>query len=118
MRAPTRCARVRRVRRTVLVVDDHAGFREMARALAVSGGLEVVAEAADGATALTLCQEHHPDLVLLDIGLPDLDGFDVRAGCSRSSTRRSSCSRPPGTPRRMARDFSSPSPSPSSPRMS
>ena len=62
----------------MLVVDDHAGFREMARALAVSGGLEVVAEAADGATALTLCQEHHPDLVLLDIGLPDLDGFDVR----------------------------------------
>ena len=62
----------------MLVVDDHAGFREMARALAVSGGLEVVAEAADGATALTLCEEHHPDLVLLDIGLPDLDGFDVR----------------------------------------
>ena len=62
----------------MLVVDDHAGFREMARALAVSGGLEVVAEAADGATALTLCQEHRPDLVLLDIGLPDLDGFDVR----------------------------------------
>ncbi len=62
----------------MLVVDDHAGFREMARALAVSGGLEVVAEAADGATALTLCQQHHPDLVLLDIGLPDLDGFDVR----------------------------------------
>ena len=37
-----------------------------------------VAEAADGATALTLCDAHHPDLVLLDIGLPDLDGFDVR----------------------------------------
>jgi DNA-binding NarL/FixJ family response regulator len=61
----------------VLVVDDHAGFREMARALAVSGGPEVVAEAADGATALTLCRQHHPDLVLLDIGLPDLDGFAV-----------------------------------------
>jgi CheY-like chemotaxis protein len=62
----------------VLVVDDHAGFREMARALAVSGGLDVVAEAGDGATALTLCRQHRPDLVLLDIGLPDLDGFDVR----------------------------------------
>jgi CheY-like chemotaxis protein len=61
----------------VLVVDDHAGFREMARALAVSGGLDVVAEAADGATALALCEAHHPDLVLLDIGLPDLDGFEV-----------------------------------------
>ena len=62
----------------MLVVDDHAGFREMARALAVSGGLEVVAEAADGESALILFERHHPDLVLLDIGLPDIDGFDVR----------------------------------------
>jgi len=62
----------------VLVIDDHAGFRAMARALAVSGGLDVVAEAGDGATALALCEDHRPNLVLLDIQLPDIDGFEVR----------------------------------------
>ena len=62
----------------MLVVDDHAGFRAMARALAVTGGLDVVAEAADGASALALYDDHHPDLVLLDVHLPDIDGFDVR----------------------------------------
>jgi two-component system nitrate/nitrite response regulator NarL len=65
------------VRRTVLIVDDHAGFRSMARALLESGGFDVVGEAADGATALAEAANLQPDLVLLDIQLPDLDGFAV-----------------------------------------
>jgi DNA-binding NarL/FixJ family response regulator len=66
-----------RVRNTVLIVDDHAGFRERARALLESEGFEVVAEAADGIGALTRAAEADPDVVLLDVQLPDLDGFEV-----------------------------------------
>ena len=63
----------------ILLADDQALIRSGIRSLLeAEDDIEVVAEAADGATALTLCQQHHPDLVLLDIGLPDLDGFDVR----------------------------------------
>jgi CheY-like chemotaxis protein len=61
----------------VLVVDDHVGFREVARALLQSEGLLVVAEAADGAEALAAAASHAPDLVLLDVHLPDIDGFEV-----------------------------------------
>ena len=66
------------VARTVLVVDDHAGFRAVARALLEAAGIEVVGEAADGAEAISLCASRDPDLVLLDIQLPDIDGFEVR----------------------------------------
>jgi DNA-binding NarL/FixJ family response regulator len=66
-----------RVRHTVLIVDDHAGFRERARALLESEGFEVVAEAADGTGALARAAEAGPDVVLLDVQLPDLDGFEV-----------------------------------------
>jgi CheY-like chemotaxis protein len=62
---------------TVLIVDDHADFRAFARALLVAGGFEVVGEAADGAAALSKARALKPDLVLLDIQLPDIDGFDV-----------------------------------------
>jgi DNA-binding NarL/FixJ family response regulator len=65
------------VRRTVLIVDDHAGFRSMARALLESGGFEVVGEAGDGTSALASAAALRPELVLLDIQLPDLDGFAV-----------------------------------------
>ncbi len=68
--------RLRSTRR-VLVVDDHPSFRSCARALLAAEGFEVVGEAADGATALALADELAPELVLLDIRLPDIDGFEV-----------------------------------------
>src|SRR5690349_10966372 len=63
--------------RTVLIVDDHPSFRGTARVLLESEGFEVVAEAADGTEALALVRELHPEVVLLDIQLPDMDGFEV-----------------------------------------
>ena len=62
---------------TVLIVDDHAGFRTQARALLEADGFAVVGEAHDGASGLAAARSLHPDLVLLDIGLPDIEGFDV-----------------------------------------
>ena len=63
--------------RSVLIVDDHDGFRAFARALLESEGFEIVGEAGDGASALQAVEELGPDLVLLDVQLPDLDGFEV-----------------------------------------
>jgi DNA-binding NarL/FixJ family response regulator len=62
---------------TVLIVDDHASFRRSARALLELDGFDVIGEAADGASALELAERLRPDLVLLDIALPDTSGFDV-----------------------------------------
>jgi DNA-binding NarL/FixJ family response regulator len=67
----------RRPARRVLVVDDHPSFRRSASALLAAEGYEVVAEAVDGASAVALAKEVEPDLVVLDIQLPDLDGFAV-----------------------------------------
>ena len=63
--------------RTVLIVDDHPSFRASARCVLESEGFEVVGEAADGASALTECCRLRPEVVLLDVQLPDTDGFDV-----------------------------------------
>jgi DNA-binding NarL/FixJ family response regulator len=63
--------------RTVLIVDDHAGFRTQARALLERAGYEVVGEADDGRSGLEAVGRLRPDLVLLDVQLPDLMGFDV-----------------------------------------
>jgi DNA-binding NarL/FixJ family response regulator len=65
------------VERTVLIVDDHPGFRSAARALLEADGFEVVGEAADGESGLAAAARLRPGLVLLDIQLPDLDGFAV-----------------------------------------
>ena len=65
------------MRRTVLIVDDHAGFRAGARALLTADGYEVVGEAADGEAALEAVRRLGPEIVLLDIQLPGLDGFAV-----------------------------------------
>ena len=62
---------------TLLIVDDHAGFRAFARALLEAEGLDVVGEAGDGPWALAQAARLHPDLVLLDVMLPELDGFEV-----------------------------------------
>ena len=63
----------------VLIVDDHAPFRSIARHVLTADGFLVVGEAADGAEAIRACIELHPDLVLLDVQLPDIDGFAVAA---------------------------------------
>jgi DNA-binding NarL/FixJ family response regulator len=63
--------------RTVLIVDDHAGFRSLARRLLVAAGFEVVGEAEDGASAVESAQRLRPAIVLLDVQLPDCDGFEV-----------------------------------------
>jgi DNA-binding NarL/FixJ family response regulator len=63
--------------RTVLIVDDHAGFRTAARALLEAEDFHVVGEAEDGAGAVAAATELRPEIVLLDIQLPDLDGFAV-----------------------------------------
>jgi len=65
--------------RTALVVDDHAAFRAAARRMLERAGYAVVAEASSGQEALHAAAAHRPDLVLLDVGLPDLDGFAVAA---------------------------------------
>jgi DNA-binding NarL/FixJ family response regulator len=66
-----------RVRPTVLIVDDHAEFRASARALLEAEGFDVVGEAATGDEAVVEVERVRPDVVLLDIVLPDHDGFVV-----------------------------------------
>ena len=61
----------------MLIVDDHAGFRESARALLEAEGFSVLGGAADAAAAITEVARLRPDVVLLDVQLPGLDGFAV-----------------------------------------
>ena len=70
-------ATIEGVRLTVLIVDDHDGFRESARALLEAEGFAVVGDAPDGAGALAAAARLCPDVVLLDVQLPDVDGFAV-----------------------------------------
>ena len=62
---------------TVLIVDDHPSFRASARTLLEAEGYDVVGEAESGETAVDAARELHPDLVLLDVQLPGIDGFHV-----------------------------------------
>jgi len=62
---------------TVLIVDDNRGFRAWARVLLERAGYKVAAEAADGASAIAAALESTPEVVLLDVQLPDTDGFEV-----------------------------------------
>ena len=70
--------------RTVLIVDDHPSFRATARALLQAEGFEVVGEAVDGAGALAKVRELQPEIVLLDVQLPDLDGFEIASRLCRN----------------------------------
>jgi len=65
------------VTRTVLIVDDHGSFRTAVRRMLEREGFEVVGEAVDDAAGIALARATGPDLVLLDVVLPDLSGFDV-----------------------------------------
>ncbi len=65
------------MRPTVLIVDDHRLYRTGARALLETDGFDVVGEAADGQAGLEAERALRPDIVLVDVRLPDLDGFDI-----------------------------------------
>jgi DNA-binding NarL/FixJ family response regulator len=62
---------------TVLIVDDHSGFRGCARRLLEREGYRVVGEAADGESAISAARALRPHLALVDVYLPDIDGFEV-----------------------------------------
>ena len=64
---------------TVLIVDDHPSFRASARAILEADGFDVIGEAADGESAIRAARELAPEIVLLDVQLPDMDGFVVAA---------------------------------------
>jgi len=71
---------------TVLIVDDHPSFRASARAILEADGFSIVGEAEDGASGLTLLRALRPDIVLLDVQLPDMTGFDVCVECGDLDT--------------------------------
>ena len=73
----------------VLLADDHSIVRRGLRGLLETAGLTVVAEAADGLEAVRLCEEQHPDILILDIAMPKLTGIEVAA-------RAQKMDRPPG----------------------
>jgi DNA-binding NarL/FixJ family response regulator len=62
---------------SVLIVDDHAGFRLSARRILEADGFEVVGEAVSGAEGVAEAARLNPDVVLLDVYLPDGSGFDL-----------------------------------------
>ena len=61
----------------VLIVDDHEGFRSMVRSILEADGYDVVGVAGDGAAGITAARDLEPELVVLDVQLPDTTGFDV-----------------------------------------
>lgn len=73
----------------VLLADDHAIVRRGLRSILEQADVTVVAEAADGLEAIRLTEEHQPDLLIVDIGMPKLNGIDVAA-------RSQKLERPPG----------------------
>jgi DNA-binding NarL/FixJ family response regulator len=77
----TRSTKISRVM-SVLIVDDHPKFRASARRLLEAEGFEVIGEAGDGHAAIEAAQQLQPDMVLLDVQLPDLNGFEVAARLS------------------------------------
>lgn len=64
---------------TILIVDDHPSFRASARAILEADGFRVIGEVDDGAAAIEAVAQTHPDVLLLDVQLPDMTGFEVCA---------------------------------------
>ena len=85
LRRQCRSATICHMSRTVLIVDDHPSFRASARAMLESEGFDVIGEAADGTSALEAVDALAPDVVVLDVQLPDMSGFDVCAELERRS---------------------------------
>ena len=73
---------------TVLIVDDSASFRWSARAVLNAEGFVVIGEAETGSAAVQAVDRLDPDVVLLDIVLPDIDGFEVCARITRPGAAR------------------------------
>jgi DNA-binding NarL/FixJ family response regulator len=73
--------------RNGLIVDDHPTFRRFARKLLEAAGYVVVGDVADGASALAAARELRPDLVLLDVLLPDESGFAVAERLAAEAAR-------------------------------
>jgi DNA-binding NarL/FixJ family response regulator len=69
--------------RSILIVDDHDLFRKAVRAVLTAEGFRVLAEAGSGAAALAAARELRPEIALVDIQLPDIDGFRVAEDLSK-----------------------------------
>lgn len=66
------------MRTRIVIADDHRMMRDGLKAqLSLSGAYDVVAEASDGVQAISLCQELHPDVIVMDLGMPELNGIDA-----------------------------------------
>lgn len=72
---------------TLVVVDDHAGFRQAVRAMLTAAGWQVIGEVSTGAAAPDMVMRLAPDLVLLDVVLPDTDGFAVAERLAAAGSR-------------------------------
>lgn len=62
---------------SLLIIDDHAGFVRAASTMLAAEGFDVIGDAADGLSGVSLVERNRPEVVLLDIQLPDIDGFEV-----------------------------------------
>jgi len=99
------CADNHCVSPTVLIVDDHAAFRALARQVLQADGYDVIGEAIDGQAGLDAAGSLQPDVVLLDVRLPDMDGFQVAchlADCCTAAVVVTSSSDDPLYPERAA----------------
>ena len=72
---------------TILIVDDHPSFRAVAQMQLETDGFEVVGAAEDGESGVTAALELEPDIVLLDIELPDISGFEVAGRLREAGSR-------------------------------
>ncbi len=98
----------------VVIADDQAlvraGFRMI---LECAGDMVIIGEAETGAAALALIDKHSPDVVLMDIRMPELDGLDAwkpRAAFKLAHKRRTCSSSPPSTPTNTSTRHSRPAP--------